>query len=333
MTQEEIILTFLKLRGTTLCLGESLDVELEMFGIPKSNISPDMERLICIPSDHFLQNDSFKVYINGKKWDVFFFVSNYISNKIIAYTSTSTFLEDIKSREPGESKNTNNSFSQNDNNPFYKCVQDLCVTNIWMIDTFPFHTKELDNNIKRIHSMSQASHLEFGVALLTGLRKYGSTDISTEPEAVKKERSQLSKRGVACIEINQSINPNQILDFFSPPSRQFEVATEIFKSDCQTTLDNLEMSKDILGSIFLIGVNMSLKEYMAHIKNTMTLWTPMFPIVKYLNNSFYQNFENAICIKFNYKKASDTMALSNKFADAFYHALKNWIIQICKYKK
>lgn len=332
MTKEDILLSLFKLRGTTLCLGESIDVTLGMLDIPMPT-DIEIERLICVPTENYLSDKTIDLFIKGKKWKVFLFPYRHISNKITACLSTENFLNDVAEATSDKYKKAENPSLQKNDEFFYNYIQSLWITNIWMVDTFPFHTKELVNNINRIKDITQTYGLEFGVALLSGLRRYGSTDISTEPEAVSKEKKELSKRGISCVEVKQTLSLDQIINFFTPNSSQLYLATERFKSDCKRTLENLEMSKEILGSIFLIGVNMSLKEYIIQIKKTMSCWSPMFPITKYLDNTFYQKFEDAIISKFNSKNEADNMALSNRFAETFYHALKNWIIRIYKYNQ
>lgn len=328
MTQEEILSKLFKLRGTTLCLGVSIDAGMGMFGISGIVIDKTTERLVCIPSDSLIKDDKLCIYINGKKWDVRFFPNRHISNKIIACVSTETFLNDIRDGNAGNAGSPDNK-----NDTFLKYVQTLCATNILMIDTFPFHTKELVNSINRIRELSEWAHVEFGMALLSGVRKYGSTDISTEADAVKKEKAQLQKEGISCVEVERTVAPSQILDLLAPSSCQFVLASERFKADCQTTDENLEMYRDFMGGVLMVNVNMSLKEYIAHVKNTMNMMIPMFPAVKYLSDSFYHDFENAIRPSFISGKEAENMVMSKKFANSLYYALKSWMEHKCKYKQ
>ncbi len=313
-----------------MCLGKSLDVGLGILGIPNIVMDKEVKRLICIPTENFLLDYKTNLFINGNKWDVYFY-QNKIYNKIIALVATETFLNDINSSSDIKYNEKNDHFDQN-NEVFDKYINTLWVANIWMIDTFPFHTKELVNNIKKINNLSNLSHIEFGVALLSGLRKYGSTDISTEKEAVEKEKKELSRQGISCIEIDKIIKHNQIIEFFAPKSRQFLVASEKFKSACHDTLVVLEIV-DILGEIMLIGVNMSFQEYMIHIKKEMSTWMQIFPVVKYLNESFYQNFADSIISDFRNRSEANINTLSKKFAEIFSSSLKKWIVQICKYNQ
>lgn len=313
MTEKEIIESIIKTRGTILCLGLNGIPSLQSFGF-EGNLT-DSSRMLIIPTERKIFNQQLKFFLSGTEWTIVNYVTKFPLNSLFIITS----ISDINTKYQIGNKTQLEDYCSKISSTFY-------LQTINIIDSFPFHTKEGLQYIQAIKTFCEDNNLGFKVSLLHGIHKYGSTDISSEKEAVSREKDHLLKKEVRCIEIDKQILGEKILDYFLHDSTYLEQATKNFKEDCKKTIDNLEQFKDILPSLIELSANSSLKDYINNIKRSFNdeLET-IFPIGKYLNDTFYTQYGNSIADRFKNKKDSTINETSKWCISILSYAIQQWI--------
>ena len=313
MTESEIIEAIAKTRGTILCLGLNAIPPLSILGISAKPIT--WPNLLIIPSEKKMFSEVLKCFFRGSDWRIVNGITNLPLNSLFIVTSIPQIEKNISSDADYDIDTYLDSIHR------YLNLQAISI-----IDSFPFHTKEGLQQIERIHKYCQKKGVAFNMGLLFGVNKYGSTDISTEEEAVKQEKEYLSEeKNIECIEINKTLSVDNVVEFLLDDSTTLTQAVEAFKQDCMTTMQNLELMDDILKSFLLIPLNASTKEYIDHVRNTLKELDVLFPCCKYLNEQFFVEFGKAIFSKFNSRRDSTNNEVSKWCVDTLSCAIKQWI--------
>lgn len=314
MTESEIIENLAKTRGTILCLGLNDIPPLSLLGI--SGTQTNWTNVIIIPTLKQIFAQELKCFIKGLEWRVINYCTKLPINSLFIVTSIPKIVKEVQ-YESGQDKIE-----------FY--LDSLCdefnLQAICLIDSFPFHTKEGLQIIDSISKYCEPKNLSFKVGLLYGINKYGSTDISTEDEAVNQEKKFLrEEKNIQCFGIDKGVNEKNVLSFFIQNSASFKNAVELFKKDCTTTIDNLELTVDVLYSLLLIPLNSSLVEYISLIKSKLKDLELLYPVQKYFNDSFFIEYQNSIASKFNSRRDSTNNEISQWCVKTLSCAIEQWI--------
>lgn len=314
MTESEIIEVLAKTRGTILCLGLKDIPPLSMFGI--SDKHRDLFNVLIIPTNKRIFSKELKCYIRGIEWRIVNYTLDLPVDSLLVVSSVAQIDK--------------NNLAHQEQDYLKAYLDSLCsnfnLQAISLVDSFPFHTKEGLHLIEEIRKFCLDKNLTFKVGLLYGVNKYGSTDISTEDDAVEQEKFFLRKeKNIECIEINQTLTVDNVLDFFIQASSSLKQAVEKFEDACRTTIQNLELFAEILYSFLQISLNYSLTEYITSVKNQLKEFEIFFPISKYLNETFFDEYSKAIASKFNKKKDSTNNEVSQWCVNTLTLAIKQWI--------
>lgn len=314
MTESEIIEKLAKSRGTILCLGLNDIPPLSILGI--SGIQPNWPNVLIIPTPKQVFPHELKCFLKGIDWRVVNYVTNLPINSLFIVTSIPKIVKEVQ--------------YESDQDKIEIYLDSLCdefnLQAICLIDSFPFHTKEGLQIIDKINNYCEVKKLTFNVGLLYGVNKYGSTDISTEDEAVKQEMNFLKKeKNIQSFGIDKHLNNNGVLAFFIQNSSSFKQAVEEFENECLTTIQNLELVIDVLYSFLLIPLNSSLREYVFLTKNKLKELDMLFPVQKYFNDSFFVEYQNSIAPKFNGRRDSTNNEISQWCVKTLSYAIKQWI--------
>ncbi|MDE5752350.1 MAG: hypothetical protein K2H88_06920 [Duncaniella sp.] len=321
MDKNEILNSLIAVRGTTLCLGQQsgLFQNIESFPIAE-NIN---RRILFIPSDTIDRPITTSFHVNGIKWSVVSAPSIHHISRNVAFIPVSELFSDIKNIEDSD-KNGQDCTLDNEST-FLHYMNALSVYNIWLIDGFPYMSHGFVSELNKIIKLSQKSNLALGIVLITGLHKFGSTDISTESEAVNEALKEINKKNIPVMVIDRSLRFDQITSFYSPRSSIIEKKLQEFDAERKMTKENLAIVKDILGPLMMITVNMSVSEYVKSVKDQLKSFEAMLPVVKYLDNQFFQTFQENIIPIFDKSQDSQLINNSNKCANELYRLLIDWI--------
>ena len=313
MTESEIIEAIAKTRGTILCLGLNDIPPLSMLGISAKPIA--WPNVLLIPSERKMFSEVLKCFFKGCDWRIVNYISNLPLNSLFVVTSV-----------PQIEKNISSQSANNIEKYLDSLYNDLNLQAVSIVDSFPFHTKEGLQQIECIRSYCKERGLSFNIGLLLGINKYGSTDISTEEEAVEQEKKfLLEEKNIECIEIDKALSVNSVVEYLFDHSTALTQAVESFKDDCMTTSQNLELMDDILSSLLQIPLNASIKEYLDIVKNKLKELDVLFPGCKYLNEQFFMDYGKSISSKFSTRRDSTNNEVSKWCVDTLSYEIKQWI--------
>ena len=306
MTPSEIIEVIAKSRGTILCLGLKDTPPLEMFGVTTKLMT--RSNVLIIPTERSFFSKEIKCYVKGMEWRIVNCVISLPVNSLLIVSSISQI------------------------NPYTitgylkMLCEEFNLQAVSLVDSFPFHTKEGLHIIEDVRTFCQGKNLTFNVGLLYGVNKYGSTDISTEDEAVQQEIIFLKKeKNIDCIKIDQAITIKNVLGFCVHNSESLKRAIELFQEECERTMQNIELTSEILYAMLQIPLNSSLIEYVNFVKNKLTDLHELFPVVNYFNEIFFEEFRSAISSKFKSKRDSENNKVSKWCVDTLIYSIIIWI--------
>jgi hypothetical protein len=306
MTVTSILSHIFSTRGTTLCLGLNNSVPLSIFGINEEIDGAKDKRAIIIPNSTGVPIQNHDIHICGESWTIHHLVSAKHFTRVIAVMPFDDIITSDKTAQ--------------------HLIKMLNILNIQMIDSFPFQTMEGVKKIAIIKEICKEHELGYGVALHHGVNSYGSTDISTEKEAVEKAQQDWLDKGIDCMDIDRVLSPTQTLAFFSPQSRILANALNKFNEDCRATEENINLATAVLTSSLMPTPGMSLESYLKEIRSNLdNVWEPLLPVVKYLDDDFYNQFRDSIRSKFNSAKDSEAVSLSGYCVEVLSLMLKTWI--------
>lgn len=299
----EIIQTLLNNRYLILCLNNNSNVSSDSFGIE----SDETSNIIFIPvNDINLIGYKYNFQINSIVWKIQF-VSYNSGYGVIARIDYGDFLKitgDLKSY------------------PFSNTVFKLRLGGLWLIDTFPFNSLETNNRVKRVNDFCKANSIGFGVCIISGLSKYGSTDMSNEEDAVKAAIDRLRLLDIDSLNIERILHRNQVIQFFSPKRNFIENNLEKLATDCLKSRDNMFLM-DTLKLVCSIETDEEFESYFLRIKKELTEFASIVPIISYLNDDFYNKIKNKIKAIFQSSKPALLEKCSNNAINIILNELNN----------
>ena len=313
MTESEIIEAIAKTRGTVLCLGLNDIPPLSMLGISTKPIA--WPNVLIIPSERKIFSEILKCFYKGSDWRIVNYITNIPLNSLFIVTSVSQVEKNISTWS-----------AKNIEKYLDSLYNDFNLLAVSIVDSFPFHTKEGLQQIECIRAYCKERGLAFSIGLLWGVNKYGSTDISTEEEAIKQEKKfLLEEKNIKCIEIDKVLSVNSVVEYLFDHSIALTQAVETFKDECMTTSQNLELMDDILSSLLQIPLNASIKEYLDLVKDKLKELDVLFPCCKYLNEQFFVEYGKSISSKFSLRRESTNSEVSKWCVGVLSFAIKQWI--------
>lgn len=327
--KNRIINSILEAQGTTLCLGHRFSHFTSVLGIDDKSFEMS-ERVLVIYAD--IAEDkplSTQWFVYGIEWRIVMLPSRGLVGRAAAYMSLDTWHKDIdKLRKDYLSETVDIAKSAEAESVVKAAIaymSSLRVCNIRVIDGFPFMSHETVVELMNAKRLGEKAGVPVGAALVAGLYKFGSTDISTEEEAVEEACKTCGKIGVSCTVVSRKIEDSQVAELFSPASQRLSERLRQFKEECRKTKENINISKEIMGTLLMIGSNMSLLEYVRYVQGMKDVLEPMLPALKYIDMKFYDNFKNQISPIFSDRKESNIYQDSEKCAGVFCNLILKWI--------
>ena len=303
----------LSTRGLTLCLGLNPHINipllLRILNI-KTQINPTENKIIFL-FNNFEKTVLEEIFVNGAKWEL---VKNAKSDSL--RSSVAILPLEVLNALIDDSSNEEKKLN----------IDDWPINNVWLFDIFPYQTQVGTMILNKIKEWCAKKGFGLSVGLVSGYNQYGSTDISSEDDAIKKEKEYLEREGIKTMVVNKSLSKDQSFELQSLCEDKLKKALNKLSADRSSTLTFIDDStKDFILYAIMNKVGNGVEQTVRTVKDTLVMLEGLFPIVKYLDEGFYKEYERAIRPYFESKKDSDVHKISGKCADSLMHAIKYWI--------
>lgn len=322
MNKIEILKNILAARGVTLCLGRQRNLFSSIENV-LDYIPENEQRLLYIPTDSIIKPLITDIHINGYKWMVVVSPSVHHISRNVAYISIDDFFSYLTKFDRCDS--SSQIHESNNVTAFKNFIATLSLNNVWMLDGFPYQSHEFVSDLNKMVELCDGANIAFGVAIISGISKFGSTDISTEEDAVQEAIEGIKRKNIPFMVVHKELVCDQVSSFYSPRFFRLDNRLRVFQDDCAKTKENLQIAKDIFPMTLTIGANMSEQEYVNFVKTKLKEFEPMLPVVKYLDDRFYDNFKSRIRHIFNNHNDAELTKSTNECYMELNKLLLQWI--------
>lgn len=306
--------SYLSSRGATLCLGLNSHVTplllLKILGLD-GQIHVTEDRILLL-FNNYAETFEKQVYVNGEKWKVVCNVRTDMLRSAIMMLPLEIFYTAIS--KTGSSDKLE--------------IEKWNINNVWLLDTFPYQTRLGTQALTWIRDWCKVRGYGLGVGLIKGYNQYGSTDISSEGDAIDREMEHLKREHIPAIIVDRHLSMTQAFEIQTLSDDRLQQKMDKLEEEKLHTLDNLEFGKDLLAYFIADKVGAGVSEARKSVQKILTSkenLADLFPIGKYLDDRFYAAYESAITPYFRDNKDSEKYKVNEQCAEALDRALRCWM--------